>query len=64
MLFLLLLLLLLLIVLFLLLYSLVQAFGVPDRKVGEEICVYLRLKEGATLTEDEIREYCKDKVRK
>ena len=34
----------------------------PDPKVGEEICVYLRVREGVTLTEDDIREYCKDKV--
>ncbi|KAJ9577952.1 hypothetical protein L9F63_025183, partial [Diploptera punctata] len=39
-----------------------QAFGVPDPKVGEEICVYLRLREGAVLTEDYIRNYCKDKL--
>lgn len=39
-----------------------QAFGVPDPKVVEEICVFLRLREGLTLTEEEIREYCKDKI--
>lgn len=39
-----------------------EAFGVPDRKVGEEICVFLRLRDGVTLTEDDIREYCKDKL--
>lgn len=39
-----------------------QAFGVPDSKVGEEICVFLRLREGATLTEEDVRTYCKDKV--
>ena len=41
---------------------LLQAFGVPDPKVGEEICVFIRPREGVTLTEDGIREYCKDKV--
>jgi len=40
-----------------------QVFGVPDKKVGEEISAYFRLKEGVTLTENDIREYCKDKVR-
>jgi len=40
----------------------VQAFGVPDSKVGEEICVFLRLREGATLTEQDVRDYCRDKV--
>jgi len=39
-----------------------QAFGVPDSKVGEEICVFLRLREGSTLTEQDVREYCRDKV--
>jgi len=39
-----------------------QAFGVPDPKVGEEICVFLKLIEGATLTEQEVRDYFKDKV--
>jgi acyl-CoA synthetase (AMP-forming)/AMP-acid ligase II len=39
-----------------------QAFGVPDPKVGEEICVFLRLRDGATLTEEDVRNYCKDKV--
>ncbi|KAJ9590933.1 hypothetical protein L9F63_016031 [Diploptera punctata] len=39
-----------------------EAFGVPDSKVGEEICIYLRLREGVKLSEDDIREYCKDKL--
>ena len=39
-----------------------QAFGVPDSKVGEEICVFLRLREGSTLTEQDVRDYCRDKV--
>jgi len=39
-----------------------QAFGVPDPKVGEEICVFLRLRQGATLTEQDVRDYFRDKV--
>jgi len=39
-----------------------QAFGVPDSKVGEEICVFLRLREGSTLTEQDVRDYSRDKV--
>lgn len=39
-----------------------QAFGVPDPKVGEEICVYFRLREGVTLTEQDIIDYAEDKV--
>jgi fatty-acyl-CoA synthase len=40
----------------------VQAFGVPDPKVGEEISVFLRLRQGATLTEQDVRDYFRDKV--
>jgi len=40
-----------------------QVFGVPDPKVGEEICVYLRVKEGIQLSETDIVKYCSDKVR-
>ncbi|XP_069678066.1 medium-chain acyl-CoA ligase ACSF2, mitochondrial-like [Periplaneta americana] len=40
----------------------VEVFGVPDPRVGEEICVYLRVRDGAILTEDDIRNYCKDKL--
>jgi fatty-acyl-CoA synthase len=40
-----------------------QVFGVPDPKVGEEICVYLRLRSGINLTDQDIINYCKDKVR-
>ena len=35
----------------------VQVVGVPDQKYGEEICACVILKEGETLTEDELREY-------
>lgn len=34
----------------------------PDPRVGEELCVYLRLHEGAKLSEQDITDYCKDKV--
>ncbi len=36
--------------------------GVPDRKYGEELMVAVRLKEGASSTEDEIREFFRDRV--
>jgi fatty-acyl-CoA synthase len=36
--------------------------GVPDRKYGEELCAWIRLKAGATATEDEIRELCRAKL--
>ena len=36
--------------------------GVPDLKYGEEVCAWIRLRAGATLTEDEVREFCKKQL--
>jgi fatty-acyl-CoA synthase len=40
----------------------VQVFGVPDEKFGEEIAAWIRLHEGETVTEEEIREFCKGEI--
>lgn len=40
----------------------VQVVGVPDDVYGEELCAWIMLKEGASLTEDEVREYCAGKI--
>jgi fatty-acyl-CoA synthase len=40
----------------------VQVIGVPDQRFGEELCAWVRLKEGASLTEDEVREHCRGKL--
>ena len=40
----------------------VQVFGVPDPKMGEEVCAWIKLKEGATETEESIRQYCKGQI--
>ena len=40
----------------------VQVIGVPDVKYGEEICAWIKLKEGEQATEDEIRAYCRGKI--
>jgi fatty-acyl-CoA synthase len=40
----------------------VEVFGVPDRKFGEEIAAWIRLDEGESATEEEIREFCKGKL--
>ena len=40
----------------------VQVFGVADAKFGEEICAWVKLREGETLTEQEIREFCRDQI--
>ena len=40
----------------------VQVFGVPDPRYGEELCAWVRLREGQTATEDEIRAFCKGQI--
>lgn len=40
----------------------VQVFGVPDEKYGEEICAWVQVKEGESLTEDDIKAFSKDKI--
>lgn len=36
----------------------VQVIGVPDRKFGEEVAAWIKLRAGSESTEAEIREYC------
>lgn len=36
--------------------------GVPDDKYGEELCAWIRLKPGIQPTEEEIRQFCKQKL--
>jgi len=40
----------------------VQIVGVPDRFFGEEQLAVVVPKEGEQLTEEELREYCKDQI--
>ena len=39
-----------------------QVIGVPDRKMGEEICVWIQLREGESATEEEIKEWCTGRI--
>ncbi|MCK4350900.1 MAG: AMP-binding protein [Candidatus Krumholzibacteria bacterium] len=39
-----------------------QVVGVPDQKYGEEICVWIQLKEGESADAEEIKEFCKGKI--
>ena len=39
--------------------QLVQVFGVPDPKFGEEVCAWVVPKPGASVTEDEIRDFAR-----
>jgi fatty-acyl-CoA synthase len=40
----------------------VQVIGVPDQKYGEEICAWIKLREGQSATPDEIRDFCKGQI--
>ncbi len=40
----------------------VSVFGIPDKKWGESVCVAVILKEGETLTEEEVIKYCKENL--
>ena len=40
----------------------VSIVGVPDRKLGETVLAWIRLKAGETATEDEIRAFCQGKI--
>ncbi|VVC42217.1 AMP-dependent synthetase/ligase,AMP-binding enzyme, C-terminal domain [Cinara cedri] len=39
-----------------------QVYGVPDDRMGEEVCASVIVKEGATFTEADIRAYSKGKI--
>ena len=40
----------------------VQVFGVPDEKMGEEVCAWIQLNAGHELSADEVKDYCRDKI--
>ena len=40
----------------------VQVFGVPDAKYGEELCAWIVPLAGQTVTEEELRAYCRDQI--
>jgi fatty-acyl-CoA synthase len=40
----------------------VQVIGVPDKKYGEEVCAWIRLRQGYTATEDEIGDFCRGQI--
>jgi fatty-acyl-CoA synthase len=40
----------------------VQVFGVPDAKYGEELCAWIKIREGETMTEDEVRAFCQGQI--
>ena len=40
----------------------VQVIGVPDRHYGEELCAWVRLRDGETATVEEIRDFCRGQI--
>jgi fatty-acyl-CoA synthase len=40
----------------------IQVYGVPDKKYGEQVMASIILKKGQTMTEDEVRDFCRDKI--
>jgi fatty-acyl-CoA synthase len=40
----------------------VAVIGVPDEKYGEEIMAWVQLREGSSLSADELREFCRGKI--
>ena len=39
-----------------------KAFGVSDERMGEELCAWIKLNEGQSLNEAEVRQFCKGKI--
>jgi fatty-acyl-CoA synthase len=40
----------------------VQVFGVPDQKYGEEICAWIVLKSGQSMSEEEVKNFCRGQI--
>jgi fatty-acyl-CoA synthase len=40
----------------------VQVFGVPDDRMGEVVCAWIQIKDGAEVTAEDIRDFCKTRI--
>ena len=40
----------------------VQVFGVADAKYGEELCAWIKVRDGEAMTADEVREFCEGQI--
>ena len=40
----------------------VQIFGFPDKKMGEEVFAWIKVREGRKMTKEDVLEYCKGKI--
>lgn len=39
-----------------------NVIGVPDERMGEELCAFVRLKDGSSLDSESLKKYCKGKI--
>lgn len=40
----------------------VQVFGVPSRRMGEEVAAWVKLRKGAEMTAEELKQFCKGEI--
>jgi len=40
----------------------VQVFGVPDERMGEEVCAWVQLHPGESMTAEELIDFCRDQI--
>jgi fatty-acyl-CoA synthase len=40
----------------------VQVVGVPDEKFGEELCAWIRVRDGEDVSDDDVREFCRGRL--
>jgi len=40
----------------------VQVIGVPDERLGEQVCAWVKCHDGESLSDDELRAFCKNKI--
>jgi fatty-acyl-CoA synthase len=40
----------------------VQVYGVPDERYGEQVAAAIKKRQGADLTEEDVREYCRENI--
>jgi fatty-acyl-CoA synthase len=40
----------------------VQVVGVPSEKYGEEVMAFIQIKPGNSITEEELKEYCRENI--
>jgi fatty-acyl-CoA synthase len=40
----------------------VQVFGIPDARYGEDLCAWIKIRAGESLTEEDVKAFCKDQI--